>query len=61
MSICFNVNQDPSAWVYEGFNASGVLWHSVYTGLNAFAENRVTWNQSFDRPFRCLIDDLKID
>ena len=40
--------------VYEGFNASG--------GLRAFAENLVTesWNRSFERPFRCLIDLLKI-
>ena len=25
-------------WVYGGFNASGDLWFSVYTGLNAFAK-----------------------
>ena len=34
---------DPSAWkgswwVYRGFNASGGLWPSLFTGLNAFAE-----------------------
>ena len=30
-----------SSWVYEGFNASGGLQPSVYTGLNAFAEKLV--------------------
>ena len=44
--------------MYEGLNDTGGLWPSVYTGLNALAENIVShggtgWNQSFQHSFRC--------
>ena len=46
---------DPSAWRSGSY---GGLQPSVYTGLNAFAENLgpdKRTNQSFDRPFGCLM------